>query len=405
LSHSWALCRIRGIDGLLDTRGLSMGMNRFRSLAAAGAIVALAAVTGCSTPQSQSAEAADPIASDLQAEAERAIEAASGALEFQAPGPAVDASEVKGSAVKIVAVDLFVPALSAINDSFTGLAGQLGVEVDTFNAKSQVNQMQLGVRQAINARADAIVLLGVPADLVRPELLDAEAKGIPVINVINNQPDAGQPGQGAGEGFYATVAPDFVASGQLVAYHALLNAGADTTALLITSPELQPAAPVMEGFKSVLDECEECTVIEKEVPLEKWGTDITPLVISTIRANPDLDYVLPIFDDMAVMATAGVQQASATGKVRVASLNASPAALELVKDGKVLTADPGISNDWAAWATMDQSIRGILDLEPADPVVPTRFIDTEVLASADSATPEAVLAADYREGFLELWKQ
>lgn len=382
-----------------------MGRNQIRNRTAAAVIALLAVLTGCSTPQSESAQAVTPIAPDLKAEAEQAIEAASGPLEFHAPGPAVNASQVKGKTVKVVAVDLFVPALSAINDSFTELAGQLDVRVDTFNAKSQVNQMQLGLRQAIDARADAIVLLGVPATLVRPQLLDAQRRGIPVINVINSQPDASQPGQGAGEEFYATVAPDFVASGELVAYHALLNAGADTSALLITSPELQPAAAVMDGFKSVLDQCEDCTVIEKEVPLEKWGTDITPLVISTIRANPDLDYVLPIFDDMAVMATAGVQQASATGKVRVASINASPAALELVESGEVFTADPGISNDWAAWATMDQSIRGILGLEPADPVVPTRFIDTEVLESVDSPTPAAVFSDDYRDGFLELWNK
>lgn len=382
-----------------------MGRNQIRSRAAAAVVAMLVPLSACSTPQNETAQAATPISSALEAEATQAIEAASEPLQFEAPGPAVDAAQVRDTTIKVVAVDLFVPALSAINDAFTELAGQLAVDVDTFNAKSQVNQMQLGVRQAINARADAIVLLGVPADLVRPELLDAAEQGIPVINVINSQPEADQPGQGAGEGFYATVAPDFVASGQLVAYHALLNAGADTTALLITSPELQPAASVMEGYTSVLDKCEDCTVIEKEVPLEKWGTDITPLVISTIRANPELDYVLPIFDDMAVMATAGVQQASATGKVRVASINASPAALKLVETGEVFTADPGISNDWAAWATMDQSIRGILGLEPADPVVPTRFIDTDVLDSVGGSTPEAVFTEDFRDGFMELWGQ
>jgi ribose transport system substrate-binding protein len=388
-----------------DMRGLTMSSSLFRSTAGAAVLAALVVLTGCTTPQDASADAAAPVASGVKAEAERAIAAASEPLEFQAPGPAVDASQVKGASIRVVAVDLFVPALSAINDSFTELAGRLEVAVDTFNAKSQVNQMQLGLRQAINAKVDAIILLGVPADLVRPELEDAEKQGIPVVNVINSQPDPEAPGQGAGEGFFATVAPDFVASGQLVAYHALLQAGADMSALLITSPELQPASPVMEGFKSVLDECDACTVVEKEVPLEKWGTDITPLVISTIRSNPELDYVLPIFDDMAVMAAAGVQQASAAGKVRVASINASPAALELVSNGQVLSADPGISNDWAAWATMDQSIRGILGLDPADPVVPTRFIDTEVLDSVGSPTPEAVFGTSYRDGFLELWQQ
>jgi ribose transport system substrate-binding protein len=114
-----------------------------------------------------------------------------------------------------------------------------------------------------------------------------------------------------------------------------------------------------------------------------------------------------MYDGMALFATTGVRQAGGTGKVQMASFNGTAAALDLVADGDIMVADPAQNNEWAAWAAMDQALRGMLDMAPADPVLPIRYVGTDDLEGVDTssqaAVNEALFGTEYRDGFLQLW--
>jgi ribose transport system substrate-binding protein len=340
---------------------------------------------------------------DLIEEARAAIEQHSAPLEFEAPGPQIDASEADGGHLHVVVVDLAVPALNEVSENITAVGGEAGLGVTVSNAEGQVPNMQQGFQRGLDEGADAIVMLGIPAVLVESQLVSASEAGVPVINVLNNQPDADAPGQGAGEGFFATVAPDFRLGGQLAAYRAVLDTDGEVNALLLSTDDMQPSPAVMSGFNDVLDRCDSCTTRTEDVPLDQWGTGTAPLVVSAIGGDPELNYILPIFDGMGLFAASGVQQAGAEGRVHVASFNASSAALAMIRDGDVFAADPGQSNRWAAWATVDQALRGMLDEEPADPALPVRYFDDEVLADTDIADDVALFGDDYQDGYRELW--
>jgi ribose transport system substrate-binding protein len=91
----------------------------------------------------------------------------------------------------------------------------------------------------------------------------------------------------------------------------------------------------------------------------------------------------------------------------MASFNGTAAALDLVAQGDIMVADPAQNNEWAAWAAMDQALRGMLDLEPADPVLPIRYVGTDDLdgvdTSSQTAVTEALFGTGFRDGFLKLW--
>lgn len=386
-----------------------------RSGAIAGAALLLLA-TACegdadTTDQTEVTDEADEAADTDQAtgddglmeDARAAIQEHSAPLEFEAPGPPINVSDVEGDQLHVVAVDLAVPALNEVSESITAVAEDAGLGVTVSNAEGQVPNMQQGFQRGLDEGADAIVMLGIPAVLVEAQLASAAESDIPVINVLNNQPDANEPGQGAGEGFFATVAPDFRLGGQLAAYRALLDTDGQVNALLLSTDDMQPSPAVMSGFNEVLDRCDACTTTTEDVPLDQWGTGTAPIVVSAIGGDPDLNYVLPIFDGMGLFAASGVQQAGAEGEVFVASFNASSAALAMVEEGDIFTADPGQSNRWAAWATVDQALRGMLDEEPADPALPVRYFDAEVLADADIGDDVALFGDDYEDGYRELW--
>ncbi|MGW4822790.1 sugar ABC transporter substrate-binding protein [Streptomyces sp. NPDC004227] len=331
------------------------------------------------------------------------IEAASAALTFTPPGPPLDAAKARGKSIHIVAVNLAVPILAHVAKYVEELGSELGIKVTVSNAEDQVTGMQQGIQVAINGKADVIAILGVPTDLVRDKLRDADKAGIPVINVLNNPIDLKAPGQGAGPEFWASVGTDLELGGRLIASKTVLDTDGKANVLFVDSEGLAPEPPVVKGIKQVLDACKGCTLQTKNVPLADWGTQITPLVVTSIRANPNLNYIITLFDGMAIFATAGVQQAGAVNKVHVVSHNGGSAALALVRQGDVFTADPGVSEEWSAWATVDQAMRAMLGMQPANPLVPYLYLDTAAVKDIDVTKERDVYGDSFIPGFRKLW--
>ncbi|GAA3652747.1 hypothetical protein GCM10022237_10820 [Nocardioides ginsengisoli] len=335
--------------------------------------------------------------------AKKEIAAASAKLTFTPPGPPVDAAKARGKSIHIVAVNLAVPILAHVAQYVEKLGAELGIQVTVSNAEDQVTGMQQGIQVGINNKADVIAILGVPTALVADKLKAADKAGIHVINVLNNPIDLNAPGQGAGPEFWASVGTDLELGGRLIASKAVLDTDGKANVLFVDSEGLAPEPPVVKGIKQVLGACKGCTLQTKNVPLADWGTQITPLVVTSIRANPNLNYVITLFDGMAIFATAGVQQAGAVNKVHVVSHNGGSAALALVKQGDIFTADPGVSEEWSAWATVDQSMRAMLGMEPGNPLVPYLYLDTAAVKDIDVTQERDVYGDSFIPGFRKLW--
>jgi ribose transport system substrate-binding protein len=373
---------------------------------AALAVLALApfAVAGCGGDDDENGAGGTDTTeagTGLVEEANQAIEGARGALEFEAPGPAIDVSELSGRRVLILSVDQRIPALAAVASAIREAGGVAGVTVSVFDAQSDPSRMQQGVRQA-SQQANAVILLGIPIALVESNLPPTD--DVPAVSVLNNEPLADEPGQGAGARVYASTAPSYFLGGQLAAYKAIVDTDAQANVVIFNTSEITPAADVVRGMRDVLEKCGECTVKQNDTPLAQWATALTGKAQSEIRSNPDVNYLLPIFDGMGIFVTAGINQAGAADRVKNASFNATPAALKLIQGGDPLTADPGQPNGWTGWAALDQAMRGMLGEEPGDPVIPQRYFDAENLEGVN-VDDEAELFGnpDYMGGFRELW--
>jgi ribose transport system substrate-binding protein len=379
-------------------------MRRWMLAALAVLAVATFAFAGCGGDDDENGAAGTETTeagAGLVDDANSAIEGARGPLEFKAPGPAIDVAQLSGKRVLILSVDQRIPALAAVASAIQEAGGVAGVRVSVFDAKSDPSRMQQGVRQA-SQQADAMILLGIPIALVEQNLPPKER--VPAVSVLNNEPLADEPGQGAGTAVYASTAPSYFQGGQLAAYKAIVDTDAQANVIIFTTTEITPAADVVRGMRDVLDKCTECQVRQNDTPLAQWATALTGKAQSEIRRNPDVNYLLPIFDGMAIFVTAGINQAGAADRVKNAAFNATPAALKLIQKGDPLTADPGQPNGWTGWAALDQALRGMLGEEPADPVIPQRYFDAENLEGVN-VDDEAELFGnpDYKGGFRELW--
>ena len=345
--------------------------------------------------------------SELVAEMQALIEEHSAQPEFEAPGPAFDAGPLAGRTVAVVAIDMRVPALAEVAESVERITERVGMQVTVFDGQSNPTQVNQGLGQAINSGVDAIISLGLPPGLISDQVAAAKEAGIPVVDVINTPPVPGVPGQGSDENMFGNVAPDSALVGQLLAATAIVHTEGEAHVAIMNTSELSASAATVAGVTETLDRCESCSYIETDTALSDWSTELPSQVASLVRSNPEVNFITPIYDAMALFGSTGVRQAGATGKVHMASFDGTAAVLELVAEGDIVVADPAQNNDWAAWAVMDQAMRGMLGLEPADPVLPIRYVGTEDLDGVDTssqqAVNEALFGTGYRDGFMELW--
>jgi ribose transport system substrate-binding protein len=394
------------IQSPLAARGprRSAGRSR-RSIIGATAATALL-LTACSGAE----EAGDGGGSDVSGlveEMQSLLAEHSAQPEFGTPGPEVDAAQLAGRTVALIAIDLRVPALAEVTESAQGIAEQVGLKTTVFDGQGNPTLVNQGLTQAINSGAGAIISVGLPVQLIADKIEAAKEAGIPVIDVINTPPDPDAPGQGSDPNAFGNVAPDSALVGQLLGATAIVETEAQANVAIMNTSELTVAPVIVGGMTEMLDQCEDCEYTKTDTALVDWSTELPGQAASVIRSNPDLNFMLPIYDAMTLFASTGVRQAGATGQVEMASFNGTAPALELVAKGEIAVANVAQNNDWAAWAAMDQAMRGMLGMEPADPILPIRYVTTEDAADLDTssqqAVNEALFGTDYRDGYLQLW--
>jgi ribose transport system substrate-binding protein len=152
------------------------------------------------------------------------------------------------------------------------------------------------------------------------------------------------------------------------------------------------------------DVCPGCDVRYIDVPSADWATKILPQVQAELVADPEIDYVLPVFDTMSIWATQAITQ-SGRDDVRIATYNGTPSILQLMGESDVIEMNVGQSNDWMAHVVLDQAMRQVAGL-PLNPEAswPLYIWTKENLAEAGTPpTDSQGYGSEYRSAFLELW--
>lgn len=329
----------------------------------------------------------------------------SGMPTFTAPGPAIDASKLKGKSILVVEHDTVANALVEITKGIQQAGQLVGITVNTYNGQGTVSTIEQGMQQGINQHVGAIVLVGVATSLIPSSIAAANAARIPVIGVITGQPDTSAPGQGFGQGLFGASGPSYETLGKLVADTAIVNSnGGPVNAGVITFDN--PIGPaVIKGIKTVFAGCSNCKIVTtQDIEPPSWPTKVAGATSSMILANPGLNYIMPVADTIGIFATAGVSQSNATGKVSVISDDgSSPGTLGLVQKGSIYAADPGYSAPWAGWEAFDQAMRAMSAMSPGNPFVPIRYLDKSNLKGANLKDLSTVYGNDYVAGYKKLW--
>ena len=319
--------------------------------------------------------------SDAQATAKAAIAKGKEVPQFSLDAESFDASKASGMTIFNIPVSSAIPYVAAVDKEMQKVAKEQGIKWVQFENQGNPTQWATGMNQAISQKADLIILdAGIDPKLLIPQLRRAKAANIKVL--VNHLYQNGEaPDQQILDLIDGYITVPFHESGELSVQYAVADGGCDAvkSTLIINAKEVPPSQGIVDAMTAKLAElCPDAKPKVVNVPVVDWGTKIAPEVQSALAADPNIKWVLPIYDSMSIPAIAGIRGAGKAASVKVASYNGTPDVMKLIENGDIMAADMGENIQWLAYANMDQAMRILTDgpvLKDGNENTPLRVFD------------------------------
>jgi ribose transport system substrate-binding protein len=330
--------------------------------------------------------------------------------EFVAPGPAFDASKAQGKTVFNIPLSSSNQFDNAITGASEDAAEKAGVNFVNWPNQGSPAEWVQGMNAAISQGADLILLEGSPdPKLLGPQIAEAEAAGIPVVSAHLFDVSQAEEAMNSDLGLSAIMPAHHNRAGELMADYIINASKCDVNALFVTADDVSASQGIEDSFVAELEEVcgDSCSAKVVNVPIASWGQKIPGEVQSALTANPNINWVVPVYAAGMQGVLSGVRQANATDRVKSVSYGGTASTNQMIQDGDVIIAQIGESPEWNGWANMDVALRLLSGVEALeDENVPQRIIDTENVD--DTGTPPAEgagfgPASAYEDGYLTLW--
>ena len=328
---------------------------------------------------------------------------------FRPPGPSFDAAgELRGKRIFEIPITSEVPFVTAFEMGMKQAADAVGAELVVYTNQGEPLQWVQGIRTAIAEDADAITLLAQDPALLGPQIAQAEEAGIPV--VVLRTTGEGEPCQADpdGETYGTTCVPGpFEQAGRLEADWVIADSEGTANVLVITSNDANSTNSLVRGMKDEFaTKCPDCEAQFVDVAIPDWAREIRGEVSSALVRDPQIDYVIPIYDSMSQYVVPAIKASGREGDIKIATFNGTPFVLDLVRDEDIVQIDVGENLSWIGWASMDQAFRLISGERPVrSEHTPLRvFDDTNVGEAGDPAAFDRGYGRSYVEGYKRLWR-
>jgi ribose transport system substrate-binding protein len=367
------------------------------SLAAVAAALATT-LASCSSPSG----AATAGKADIEG-AQANVDTYSKPPTFVAPGDAFDAvAAMSGKTIASIPVNSAIDFTQFYAKAAVRIAGEIGFDFSTWPNQGRPTEWGQGMQDAFSAKADLIELFaGIDPAQIAPQMVEAGRAGIPVVAADGY--DVTQKGDKA---LAAAVSCPCSEASRLMVDWVTVKTKGSGKALVLTSSDIKPSAASEVAFKDEFKKmCPGCEVDYIDIPSADWATKILPQVQSALVADPDIDYVLPVFDTMSIWAVQAITQAGRQDKVRIATYNGTPSILKMMGESDIIEMNVGQSNDWMAHVTLDQQMRIVAGL-PTNPDAtwPLYIWTHDNLDKAGNPPTDSEGYGDaYKEGFRKLW--
>ena len=372
-----------------------------KGIVAVGLLTASVAMLGFSSGSSAEESSLTP---ELKAELQALIDSYRGEPEFVAPGDPIDIkAALGGKLIYGISVTSANPFTEGIYTSIRKLEPIIGFEFKDWQNQGSLAEHQRGISQAITDGAAIIDLTGgSDPRLLGPQLAEARAAGIKVIDS-----HASGLTQGISANVDATVGAPYEVCGLLQAAYTALHSEGNAHVLIITSDEITGSPVQTKAIQDGLAKyCPNCEVSVANATVAQWATTVPAAVRGAMLADPELNYILPLYDPETPYIVPVLRQLADPGDVHVVTYAGTPSVLDEIAKGDYVLMDVGESNEHIGLSLIDLAARLLLGEErpSVNRQIPMRIWDSTNVAEGGAPAAYGVGYGDAIEkGFFKLW--
>ena len=320
------------------------------SVVAAAVVASVLAGLAQSNTQTRSGRSAAPNFAYLRGQIQKYM----APPKFIPPGPAFDATKAKGKTILSIPVSSANPFTANIETAMAGAAKVLGINFIDYTNQAQVTQWVQGMGQAVNRKVNLIDLLGgTDPRVLGPQIAAAKKAGILVgtshLYDVTQTPVAVD----------FSIPADYQRAARLEADWVILDTKGKADVVIVTSNEIVPTPAIVSALKSEFaTQCgSACKLSLINAPVPDWSTKIQSQVQSALVKDPNINYVIPIYDSMSQFVVPAITAAGRTGKVHIATYNGTPFVMGYLQQGNAVRFEVGENLNWLGWAYIDAEAR------------------------------------------------
>lgn len=340
----------------------------------------------------------------------------------QASGPSLDrfyrgelfgtpkeaSTPAKGKTVWVISCSQQVVSCSEPAAGVVDAAKRIGWKATVVDGKFSPPAWNGAIRQAIAAKADAIVNVAVDCGATAKSLQAAKQAGIKVGAIFSI--DCDDPSVGGKPLFDAPLIMDGTkdwsaqASRWSEARARVVAAKTDGKAKVIAfrQDSLLAVKYIGEGFEKGLAACPGCKIVESvPLALTDVGPKLQQKVQSAILKHPDANVIASPYDGLTLAGlAAGVKASGQAKRLFVMGGEGYAPNIDLIRSGGGETAAMGFSSQWAGWAAVDGLNRVFDGKEPQNSGLGWQLVDADHNLPKDGPWEPPV---DFRSAYAKAW--
>ncbi|MFT4008697.1 MAG: substrate-binding domain-containing protein [Nocardioidaceae bacterium] len=324
-----------------------------------------------------------------------------------------------GKSVWVISCDSSAPGCATPAAGAEEAAKAIGWGVQVFDGKSDPTKYAEGIRSAITAKADAIILDSVDCQSVKQPLTEAKKAGLKIYGVNSfdcNDPlvDSSGPQLFDGENLaaggktYADYLDTVFAPAQ--ADYAITATEGKAKVIMLTENDIVVTQHLAKGFEDELEKCTSCEIV-KEVPItlnDLVGGKLQEKVSAALTQHPEANAVYAQYDATILLGVGqAVVAANRPDLISIGTEGLEPN-IALIKEGKGQTVAFGSAAMRAGWVAIDGLNRLFSGEKIVDSGMGMQLITKDQLPVDPpyydgNFDDQGKLRVDYRAAYEKIW--
>ena len=355
-----------------------------------------------------SASAGPPADPEMLAYAQKQVDAAYKGTDRTAPTSA--AKPQKGKKVWIISPGQVGESASIPTNAAKEAGEAIGWKMTLFDAKLDPSAFGTGIRQAIAAKADGIILDAIDCAWVKQPLVEAHAAKVKVVAYYALDCDdpsiKGEPLYDASVDFgssFGNYADLTRAWGAVKADWVIVKTEGKAKVINFKQDEFLVVKYIREGFEQELAKCKTCEIVKTvDFTLADFGPKLQQKAQGALLQHPEANAIhVPYDTPMHLGIGAAILESGRNDTLNVIAGEGFPSNIQLIRDNKGQDAANAFPAAWTGWASIDTMNSVFHGQKPQDSGIGYKLIDKDHNMPAPGKGYEP--AQDFRAAYRKAW--